>query len=204
MNTMLYNQEAMAKPAPTPTICLTWEPLYNRHNSYPIFLLLMEPQFGASRQTPAHPPEFAEPTPRKPLVLLRNTERSLRLKTVSAIAPLLPESVATNLGEASVIADESLNELAEIELDEISDVDLKPARVTAGLMFIAFGALAMAFLLMVLYVLHPEMTVTEQVHAYWHQYIWCVALGISGLFMVGREAMRPADFFEESEDFDRW
>lgn len=163
----------------------------------------MEPQPGASRQTPSRPPEFAEPLPRKPLVLLRDTERSLRLRTVAAIAPLLPESVATNLREVSVVAEESLNQLAEIELDEISDLDLKPARMTAGLLFIAFGALAMAFLLLVLYTLHPDMSVAEQIHSYWHQYIWCVCLGISGLFMVGREAMRPVDFLEEPENLDQ-
>ncbi|EKQ67895.1 hypothetical protein OsccyDRAFT_4191 [Leptolyngbyaceae cyanobacterium JSC-12] len=153
----------------------------------------------------AQSPEFAEPIARKPLVLLKDTERSLRVKTVDAISPLLPEKLAINLGEASVIADESLEQLAEIDLDEITDADLKPARVQMGMLFVGFGALAMAFLLMVLYVLHPEMTVSDQIHHYWHQYIWFVCLGISGLFMVGREAMRPVDSLEEEADEpDHW
>lgn len=148
--------------------------------------------------------EFAEPE-RSPLVLLRDTERSLRLKTVDAIAPLLPEKMAVNLGEASIVADEALDELAIISLEDITDADLKPARIQMGLMFIGFGALAMAFLLLVLYTLHPEMSAAAQVHHFWHQYVWFVGLGIAGLFMLGREAMRPVELPEDLPDrADRW
>lgn len=147
--------------------------------------------------------EFAEPSPRKPLVLLRDTERSLRLKTVETLAPLLPESVAINLGEASILADDSLEALAAIDLDAIDDAALRGARIQMGLMFIGFGALAMAFLLLVLYALHPAMSAMDQVKHYWHQYVWFVGFGIAGLFMVGREAMRPPhrpeEWFDESE-----
>lgn len=146
-------------------------------------------------------PEFAEPVERKPLVLLRDTERSLRVKTVDAIAPLLPEKVAVNLGEASLVADESLAQLAEIDLNSITDADLKPARMQMGMVFIAFGALAMAFLFMCLYLTQPHLNAAEQIHHYWHQYIWFVCLGISGLFMMGREAMRPVEFLEDDEDW---
>lgn len=146
-------------------------------------------------------PEFAEPATRKPLVLLRDTERSLRVKTVEAIVPLLPEKAAINLGEASLVADESLEQLAEIDLDSITEQDLKPARMQMGMLFLAFGALAMAFLSMCLYLLNPEMNVSEQIHHYWHQYVWFVGLGISGLFMLGREAMRPVEFEEEIDDW---
>jgi hypothetical protein len=146
-------------------------------------------------------PEFAEPVTRKPLVLLRDTERSLRVKTVDAIGPLLPETVAINLGEASLIADESLEQLAEIDLNSITDEDLKPARMQMGMLFLAFGALAMAFLSMCLYLLNPAMNVNDQIHHYWHQYVWFVALGISGLFMLGREAMRPVDYDEDEADW---
>jgi len=146
-------------------------------------------------------PEFAEPIPRKPLVLLRDTERSLRVKAVDAIVPLLPENVAINLGEASLVADESLEQLAEIDLDSITDEDLKPVRMQVGMLFIAFGALAMAFLSMCLYLTHPQMTMGEQIHHYWHQYVWFVCLGISGLFMLGREAMRPV---EDCSDIEEW
>ncbi|MDX2232088.1 MAG: hypothetical protein NW220_20810 [Leptolyngbyaceae cyanobacterium bins.349] len=152
-----------------------------------------------SAQGSAQVPEFAEPVVRKPLVLLRDTERSLRVRTVTAIAPLLPERAAINLGEASLVADESMEELAEIDLEDITDEDLRPARLQMGMLFVGFGALATTFLLMVLYLLHPEMTVAEQVYHHWHQYVWFVCLGISGLFMVGREAMRPVELPEERQ-----
>lgn len=145
---------------------------------------------------PAPLPEFAEPEPRNPLVLLRDTERSLRLKTVETLVPLLPEQAATQLAEISVVAEESLNQLADVDLAEISDEDLRPARILMGLLFIGFGALAMTFLLLYLYTLHPEMDAMEQVRHHWYQYVWFVCLGISGLFMVGREAMRPKEFDE--------
>jgi hypothetical protein len=165
----------------------------------------MQSKPQGSAQVSAQAPEFAEPIARKPLVLLRHTERSLRVKTVDAIAPLLPEKVALNLGEASLIADESLEQLAEIDLDAITDEDLRPARIQMGMLFIGFGALAMAFLLMVLYLLHPEMSMTEQVYHYWHQYVWFAGLGISGLFMMGREAMRPVEWPEEAQEWrDSW
>jgi len=165
----------------------------------------MQSKPEGSPRASAQSPEFADPIPRKPLVLLKDTERSLRVKTIDAIAPLLPEPLAVNLGEASVMADESLERLAEIDLDEITDADLKPARVQMGMLFVGFGALAITFLLMVLYVLHPEMTVADQIHHYWYQYVWCVGLGISGLFMVGREAMRPVELPADSqEEVDRW
>ncbi|MBF2025718.1 MAG: hypothetical protein IGS48_03000 [Oscillatoriales cyanobacterium C42_A2020_001] len=160
----------------------------------------MQSKPEGSSPASAESPEFAEPIARKPLVLLKDTERSLRVKTIDAIAPLLPESLAVNLGEASVIADESLERLAEIDLDEITDAALKPARMQMGMLFVGFGALAITFLLMVLYVLHPEMTVADQIHHYWYQYVGCVGLGISGLFMIGREAMRPGEFSDSSQD----
>ncbi len=146
---------------------------------------------------PAQLPEFAEPEPRKPLVLLRDTERSLRLKTMETLVPLLPEQVATNLAEVSDVAEESLNKLADIDLDEVSSQDLRPARILMGLLFIAFGALAMTFLLLYLYTLHPEMDAAEQMRQYWYQYVWFVCLGVAGLFMVGREAMRSKDLDDE-------
>lgn len=153
-----------------------------------------------SNQASAQPPEFAEPVLRKPLVLLRDTERSLRLRTVKTLAPLLPEAIATNLGEVSVVADESLDTLAKIELDKITDEELKPARIQMGLAFVGFGALAMAFLLLYLYTRHPELTVMSQVQHYWYQYIWFVCMGIAGLFMLGREAMRPSSLPDELSD----
>lgn len=53
-----------------------------------------------------------------------------------------------------------------------------------------FGALTLAILTLYLYSLHPELSTTEQVRNYWHQYICLVSLGVAGMFMLGREAMR--------------
>lgn len=144
--------------------------------------------------------EFAPLPTRKPLVLLRDTERSLRLKTLAVVAPWLPEAVALNVGEASIVADETLASLAEIDLDTIDEAELRSPRFQVGLLFVAFGALAMAFLLLVLYVGHPELTIMEQIRHYWYPYVACVALGIAGLFMVGREAMRPVVLPADPED----
>jgi hypothetical protein len=135
--------------------------------------------------------ECADPSPRKPLMLLRDTERSLRVKTVSTLAPLLPDAIALQVGETSIVADDLLNQLADIDLDNITDEELKPARIQIGLLFIGFGALAMAFLMLFLYLFHSEITPIDSVKQRWYAYSWFVCLGITGLFMVGREAMRP-------------
>lgn len=135
--------------------------------------------------------DFAKPSARKPLELLRDTERSLRLKTVTAIAPLLPSEIAMNLGEASQAADESLDQLADI--DDITDADLKPARILMGLTFTGFGGLMMVFLLFYLCTLHPELTPASQIQHYWYQYVWFVSMGVAGLAVLAREAMRPLD-----------
>lgn len=134
---------------------------------------------------------FAEPLNRKPLKLLQNTEALFRRKTVATLVPVLPPSLATSLQEASFIAEDSLNQLAEVELDEISDFELQPARVLIGLTFVGFSALAIALLILYIYTLHPELTAVEQIREYWYQYIWFVCLGVAGMFMLGREAMRP-------------
>jgi hypothetical protein len=135
--------------------------------------------------------EFAEP--RQPLVLLRNTERSLREKTVSTIVPLLPEDLATTVNEASQKANESLDQLAKIDLNSMTDAELKSARTLIGLTFVGFGSLAMLFLALCLSTLHPELNAIAQIHDYWHQYVWLLAMGVAGLVMLGREALRPPE-----------
>lgn len=151
----------------------------------------MEFEPNASPKSTPRPAPFAEPPIRKPLVLLRDTERSLRRKTVETLTPILPEPLAINLGEASLVAEESLEQLAAIDLDEITDADLQPARIKMGLMFVGFGALAIVFLLLYFNTLHPELTPVQQVRHYWYQYIWFVSFGVAGMFVLGREAMRP-------------
>lgn len=133
---------------------------------------------------------FTQPQQRKPLAILRDTEALLRHKTVTALVPVLPSSVGYRLQQASIIAEESLDELTEIDLQGISDTELQPARILIGLSFVGFGALFSAFLLLYLSTLHPELSSVTQIRRYWHQYVWFVCLGVAGLFVLGREAMR--------------
>ncbi|MEB3180457.1 MAG: hypothetical protein VKL59_15725 [Nostocaceae cyanobacterium] len=134
--------------------------------------------------------EFAPPASRNPLVLLRDTEALLRKPTVATLTPILPAKLSNNLQQASSVADESLNELAEIDLEEISDWELRPARIRIGLSFVGFGALMIVLLLLYLKTLHPELSPVQQIQAYWYQYIWFVCFGVAGMFILGREAMR--------------
>lgn len=136
---------------------------------------------------------FAEPLPRKPLALLRDTERALRLRTIATLVPVLPNQTIATLRGVSYLADESLEVLADIDLDTITDAELKSVRIQMGLVFIGFGALMVLFLLLYFNTLHPELKPIAQVKLYWHQYVWFVGLGIAGMFMLGREAMRPPE-----------
>jgi cytosine/uracil/thiamine/allantoin permease len=99
--------------------------------------------------------------------------------------------MGNGLQVASTVADESLKELAEIDLEEISDFELRPARIFIGLSFVGFGALIVLVLVLYLNTLHPELNTVGQIRQYWYQYIWFVSLGIAGMFLLGREAMRP-------------
>lgn len=129
-------------------------------------------------------------TSRKPLEILRNTEALLRRPTVARLTPILPPKLSSSLQAASTIADESLQELAEIDLEEISDWELRPARIFIGLSFVGFGALIVLVLVLYLNTLHPDLNTFEQIRQYWYQYIWVVNLGVAGMFLLGREAMR--------------
>lgn len=131
------------------------------------------------------------PTLSKPLVLLRDTEALLRRPAVARLTTILPLKLSDRLQVASNLADESLKELAEINVEQISDVELHPARVFVGLSFTGFGALMVLLLLLYLNTLHPELNTVEQIHQYWYPYVFCVNLGVAGMFILGREAMRP-------------
>lgn len=151
----------------------------------------LEPEITA--QTTPKTTEFGEPSARKPLELLRNTEALLRRKTVKTLVPVLPRTVGSSLQETSAVAEDALKALAEIDLDKISDFELQPIRIQIGLSFIGFGALFIAWLILYLYTLHPELTPVEQIRKYWYQYVWLVSLGVTGMFMLGREAMRSRE-----------
>lgn len=136
------------------------------------------------------PQTTSESNAPKPLALLRDTEALLRCKTVETLVTVLPPPVAISLAELSAVAEDSLNQLAEIELGEISDFELQPARIFIALSFVGFGALAIVFLILYLYTLHPELSPVEQIREYWYQYTWFVSLGVTGMLLLGREAMR--------------
>ncbi|MBD2434234.1 MULTISPECIES: hypothetical protein [Fischerella] len=127
----------------------------------------------------------------KPLEFLRDTEALLRRPTVATLVPLLPTKVGKNLQIASSVAEESLQELAEIDLETISDWELRPLRIRIGLSFVGFGALMTVLLLLYLNTLYSQLSPIEQIGRYWHQYVWFVCLGVTGMFILGREAMRP-------------
>jgi hypothetical protein len=136
--------------------------------------------------------EFAQPTTtRKPLELLRDAEALLRRPAVATLMPILPPKLSNRFQAASSLADDSLKELAEIDLNNISDFELRPARILVGLSFVGVGALMILVLLLYLNTLHPELNTVEQIRQYWYQYVWCVCLGVTGMFILGREAMRP-------------
>jgi len=146
----------------------------------------------AKTSTATNKIDFAQLTTRKPLELLRETEALLRRPTVTTLVPILPPKLSNRLQTASSLADDSFKELSEIDLDNISDLELRPARISLGLSFIGFGALMILVLLLYLNTLHPELNAIEQIRQHWYQYVWFVSLGITGMFMLGREAMRPA------------
>jgi len=137
--------------------------------------------------------EFAEPpaTNRQPLQLLRDTEAVLRRATVATIAPILPPKLSKQVQATSSLAENSLNELAEINLEKVTDFDLRPARIQVGLSFVGFGALMILVMLLYLNTLHPELSTIGEIRQYWYQYVFFVSLGVAGMFILGREAMRP-------------
>ncbi|MGJ5633270.1 hypothetical protein [Nostoc sp. CALU 1950] len=152
----------------------------------------MDFESKANAPTPKDNIEFAQPTTtRKPLELLRDTEALLRRPTVATLSPILPPKLSNRFQATSSWADDSFKELAEIDLDTISDFELRPARILIGLSFVGFGALMILLLLLYLNTLHPQLNTVEQIRQYWYQYVWFVSLGVTGMFLLGREAMRP-------------
>lgn len=152
----------------------------------------MDFESKANASTPTENIEFAQPTTtRKPLELLRDTEALLRRPTVAKLSPILPPKLSNRFQATSSLADDSFKELAEIDLNTISDFELRPARILVGLSLVGFGALMILVLLLYLNTLHPKTSTVVQIRQYWYQYIWFVCLGITGMFILGREAMRP-------------
>lgn len=152
----------------------------------------MTSEHQTTAQTTSEQVKFTQPlTLRKPLELLRDTEALLRRPTVATLVPILPPKLSKNFQAASFVAEDSLKELAEVDIENISDLELRPARIKIGLSFVGFGALMILVLLLYLNTLHPELGAVEQIGRYWYQYIWFVCFGVAGMFILGREAMRP-------------
>jgi hypothetical protein len=135
--------------------------------------------------------EFVQATTRKPLELLRDTEALLRRPIVATLLPILPPKLGNRLQEVQEVAEDALTDLALIDLEKISDWEMRSPRIYIGLSFVGFGALMIVVLLLYLNTLHPELSKIEQIRQYWYQYVWFVNLGVAGMFMLGREAMRP-------------
>ncbi len=123
--------------------------------------------------------------------MLRDTEALLRRSTVATLSPILSKKLSNRFQATSSLADDSFKELAEIDLDTISDFELRPARILVGLSFVGFGALMILLMLLYLHTLHPQFNTVEKIRQYWYQYVWFVSLGVTGMFVLGREAMRP-------------
>ncbi len=120
------------------------------------------------------------------LVRLRDAEQILRGATVRTIEPLLPETIGEQLQDLSKQADAVLDDLAAIDPATINDRALRPARIVVGLTFVGLSALMIMFLLLYFGNMHPTLGKFS-----WHTYTWVVCLGVSGMFMLAREAMRP-------------
>jgi hypothetical protein len=120
------------------------------------------------------------------LVRLRDAEQVLRGATIRTIEPLLPATIVEQLQDLSQQADTVLDDLAAIDPATINDRALRPARIAIGLTFVGFSALMVMLLLLYFGNMHPKLGKYS-----WHTYIWVVCLGVSGMFMLTREAMRP-------------
>jgi len=140
--------------------------------------------------SPSLPPVFDQ----KPLEILSGTEGVLRRQIVKIVYPLLPKSTAENLQDTSLLAEESLRELVAINVAEISDRELRSPRIFIGLTFVGLSALGISFLLLYLSTAHSDLALIQQIGYYWYQYVFLVCLGVAGLLLLGREAMRqPQD-----------
>jgi hypothetical protein len=134
---------------------------------------------------------FLSPTfDQKPLEILYGTEGFLRRRIVKVIHPFLSTKVADDFQDTSWLAEESLQELATIDVEEIGDRELQPSRILIGLTFVGISALLVSFLLLYLSTTHSELSLRQQISSHWYQYIFSVCLGVTGMLLLGREAMR--------------
>lgn len=149
--------------------------------------------------TATTPPPLPDPNPLASasaptwFAQLREWEQPWRRKVIATLLPLLSPPAAAKLRKTAEQADETWQDLAAIDLDTLSDTDLRPARIYVGLGFVGFAALLLTLLMLYSHSLRPDLILADQIRQYWYPYIFSVCLGVAGMFMLGREAMRPSD-----------
>ncbi|WP_254563582.1 hypothetical protein [Oscillatoria sp. HE19RPO] len=152
-------------------------------------------------QTPPETLEFEEPETLLPLELMPVREGYLDLELPEdanlpiALADLSVSSSQADAAEAQI----PLIEQIKRELEDVGDEDLKPARIQIGLLFVGVSALLLMSLLLYITAMHPGLTVKQQMLRYWSEYVGFVGLGVAGLMMLGREAMRSPQISEEGD-----
>lgn len=143
--------------------------------------------------------EFADPEVLAPLELVPVTEISLDLEVPQDAN--LPIALADLSAPSSDAAEVQIPLMEQIkrELEDVGDEDLKPARIQIGLLFVGVSALLLMSLLLYITAMHPGLTVKQQMLRYWSEYVGFVGLGVAGLMMLGREAMRSPPISEEGD-----
>ncbi len=152
-------------------------------------------------QTPPETLDFKEPEALPPLELMPVREGSLDLEVPDdANLPIALADVCVPPSQADAAEVQiSLIEQIKQELQEVGDEELKPARIQMGLLFTGVSALLLMSLLLYITAMHPGLTVKQQMLRYWSEYVGFVGLGVAGLMMLGREAMRSPDISEEGD-----
>lgn len=145
--------------------------------------------------------EFAEPMERQPLEVVMNPpEQSTTVDLHVPEDAWLPVPVADTdreLAAATVkdrLKDRLLNfytAFRKIDRQSISDAELQPARIYIGLTFVGFSALSLMLVLLHSRTMYSGLTSLQQIQRYWEPYITFVCMGVAGMMMLGREAMRP-------------
>lgn len=155
-------------------------------------------------QIPENTPEtleFAEPEALLRLELMPVRQISLDLEVLEdgnlpvAIGDI---SVPSSQADAAEIQMPLMEQIKQ-ELQDVGDEDLEPARIQVGLLFVGVSALLLMSLLLYITAMHPGLTVKQQMLRYWSEYVGFVGLGVAGLMMLGRSAMRSPDISEEGD-----
>ncbi len=153
--------------------------------------------------TPAESPaentemwEFAEPPERQRLDVVMVPPETIPTSGQDYIADWLSVP-AEDMAEASQppsTREKIVNfylALTKIDRQSITDAEMQPARIQTGLLFVGFSALLLMWLLLHSHTIHPGLTSVQQIQRYWEPYITFVCMGVAGMMMLGREAMRP-------------